>query len=235
MRQVFLDTETTGLDAAAGDRIVEIACVEMVSRRLNGRQLHHYCNPGRSVHPEAFKVHGLSDEFLSNKPAFEAVAEELEQFLRGAEVVIHNAAFDTAFLDNEFRRVGRPPVAQIAARVVDSLALARETYPGKSNSLDALCRRLEVDNRNRALHGALIDASLLAEVYVRMTRGQDSLVMEANLAAPGEGGAAGRLDLRQFVLPVIEPTQEEAAAHQAWLEELDKSSGGKTVWRSAMT
>lgn len=235
MRQVFLDTETTGLDAAAGDRIVEIACVEMVNRRLSGRTLHHYLNPGRPVHPDALKVHGLDDAFLSDKPPFDQVAAQLREFLSGAEVVIHNASFDSAFIDGEFRRLGQPMLSEITGRVVDSLALARETFPGKSNSLDALCRRLEVDNSHRDLHGALVDATLLAEVYLRMTRGQDALLMEAGLSVNGEEGALPRADFSQLRLRVIEPSAQELAAHEAWLEDLDKSSGGKTIWRSAMT
>lgn len=235
MRQVFVDTETTGLDAAAGDRIVEFACVEMVNRRLSGRSLHRYCNPQRPVHPDAFRVHGLSDEFLRDKPDFAQLVPELEAFLEGAEVVIHNAAFDTSFIDDELRRAGRPVLARLAARVVDSLALARETFPGKSNSLDALCRRLEVDNSNRTLHGALVDATLLAEVYLRMTRGQDTLVMDAGLSGGGDGTARTLQDLSSIDLPVIEPSAQELAAHEAWLQELDKASAGKTVWRTLMT
>jgi DNA polymerase-3 subunit epsilon len=232
MRQVFLDTETTGLSAAQGDRIVEIGLIEMVNRRLTGRTLHHYVNPGRSSHPDALKVHGLTDEFLADKPPFEHIAEEVAAFVAEAEVIIHNAEFDLGFLDAEFARLRRPRFAEHAARITDSLLLARETFPGKGNSLDALCRRLEVDNSGRDLHGALLDAGLLAEVYLRMTRGQGSLVIEA-----GERGdsaqATAAIDLSAFDLPVLDPTAAEREAHEAVLAEIDKASGGKTVWRAA--
>ena len=232
MRQVFLDTETTGLDAAAGDRIVEIGCIEMVSRRLTGRHLHRYFNPERAVHPDAARVHGLTDDFLADKPRFAEHAAEVLEFLRDAEVVIHNAAFDTGFLDAEFARQGHPPLRALATRVTDTLAMARSMFPGKSNSLDALCRRLEVDNSHRSFHGALLDAGLLAEVYVRMTRGQDTLVIDAADGVGADGSAAARVDLSAYRLPVIEPSAEELAAHEAWLQDLDKASGGKTVWRT---
>ncbi len=233
MRQIFLDTETTGLDATAGDRIVEIGCIEMVGRRLTGRHLHLYFNPERPVHPEAVRVHGLTDAFLRDKPRFGEQVPQVLEFLQGAEVIIHNAAFDMGFLNEELRRLGQPTVQTLVDKVTDSLAMAREMFPGKSNSLDALCRRLEVDNSNRAFHGALLDAGLLAEVYVRMTRGQDSLGIDS-----GSGGAqerhsdASRLDLRQIVLPVVPASPTELLAHDHWLQELDKASGGKTVWRS---
>ena len=180
MRQVFLDTETTGLNPEAGDRIIEIGCVEMLSRRLSGNNLHFYVNPQRPNHEDAFKVHGLSDDFLADKPLFSDVAKELLEYLAGAEVIIHNADFDVRFLNAELDRIDQPPIEGHVARITDSLGLAREMFPGKSNSLDALCKRLEVDNTSRSLHGALLDAGLLAEVYVRMTRGQKSLVIDGN-------------------------------------------------------
>ena len=232
MRQVFLDTETTGLDAPAGDRIVEIGCIEMVGRRLTGRHLHLYFNPERPVHPEAARVHGLTDEFLADKPRFADHASQVQAFLSGAEIIIHNVAFDTGFLNEEFKRLGQPAVHTLAAKVTDSLAMAREMFPGKSNSLDALCRRLEVDNSNRAFHGALLDAGLLAEVYVRMTRGQDSLVIDAGSGPQDARSDAPRHDLSRIVLPVLAPSEAELQAHEAWLKDLDKASGGKTIWRS---
>jgi DNA polymerase-3 subunit epsilon len=231
MRQVFLDTETTGLSAEQGDRIIEIGCIEMVNRRLTGRTLHHYLNPGRSSHPDALKVHGLTDEFLADKPTFAQVAEELAEFIAGAELVAHNADFDIGFLDAEFERLARPRTAELAGTVTDSLVLARELFPGKGNSLDALCRRLEVDNSARDYHGALLDAGLLAEVYLRMTRGQKALVIDGADEAGG-GAALLQVDLAVFALPVIEPTADEEAAHAALLAELDKESKGKTVYRS---
>jgi DNA polymerase-3 subunit epsilon len=230
-RQVFLDTETTGLDAAAGDRVIEIGCIEMVNRRLTGRTLHHYLNPERTSHPDALKVHGLSDEFLAAKPLFAAVADELLAFVQGAEIVIHNAEFDVGFLDAELARIGRGPLSGHAGQVTDTLALARRLFPGKSNSLDALCRRLEVDNTNRTLHGALLDAGLLAEVYVRMTRGQDSLVIDIADGTAAQVHAFADVDLAAFVLPILDPTPEELAAHEATLVEIDEACGGKAVWR----
>ena len=232
MRQIFLDTETTGLDALAGDRIVEIGCIEMVGRRLTGRHLHLYFNPERTVHPEAVRVHGLTDEFLSDKPRFADEAPKVLEFLSGAEVIIHNAPFDTGFLNEELKRLGQASVQSLVARVTDSLAMAREMFPGKSTSLDALCRRLEVDNSNRAFHGALLDAGLLAEVYVRMTRGQDSLVIDAGNSQQGQRSDVPRLDLSRIALPVVAAAEAELRAHEEWLKDLDKASGGKTVWRS---
>ncbi len=233
MRQIFLDTETTGLSAENGDRIIEIGCIEMLNRRLSGNNLHFYLNPERSSHPDAVRVHGLTDEFLADKPLFASVADELLSFLADAEIVIHNAAFDVGFLNAELARLKRPPIARHVAQVTDSLLMAREMFPGKSNSLDALCKRLEVDNSNRALHGALLDAGLLAEVYIRMTRGQDSLVIDAGDEGRGELAVAA-VDLSAFELPLIEPSADEAAAHDALIAEIDKASGGRAIWRAAM-
>ena len=233
MRQVFLDTETTGLSVEQGDRIIEVACIEFDNRRDTGRRLHHYLNPGRSSHPDAVRVHGITDEFLADKPPFASIADELLDMLSGADVVIHNAAFDIGFLNAELARAGRPPVTQHVARVTDTLLMAREMFPGKSNSLDALCRRLEVDNSKRDLHGALIDADLLAQVYLNLTRGQDSLVIEAaqESRSPVAGSAA---DLRTLTLPVLKASAEENAAHDALLADIEQACGGKTVWRSAV-
>ncbi|MBL8331517.1 MAG: DNA polymerase III subunit epsilon [Rubrivivax sp.] len=231
MRQVFFDTETTGLDADKGDRIIEIGCLEMVDRRMTGNNLHLYLNPERSSHPDALKVHGLTDEFLADKPRFAEVVDQLLDYLKGAELVIHNAAFDVGFVNAELQRAGRGVVTDVVERITDSLAMAREMFPGKPNSLDALCRRLEVDNSNRTLHGALLDAGLLAEVYIRMTRGQDSLVIDEAGEASGHVEHAA-VDLSAFALPVTVPTEAERAAHEAVLAELDKASGGKTLWRA---
>jgi DNA polymerase III subunit epsilon len=235
MRQIFLDTETTGLNPETGDRIVEIGCIEMVSRRLTGRHLHLYLNPERPGSPEATRIHGLTDEFLADKPKFREVAAEFVEFVRGAEVIIHNAAFDVGFLNAELRRVKQPKVAELVGGILDTLVMAREQYPGKANSLDALCRRLEVDNTNRTFHGALLDAGLLAEVYIRMTRGQNALVIDADDEAE-EGGPVEAadlpLDLSTFTLPVPRASEAEVVAHGAVLADLDKASGGKTVWRT---
>ena len=230
MRQIFLDTETTGLSPESGDRIIEIGCVEMVNRRLSGRDLHFFVNPERPNSEDAFKVHGLTDEFLADKPRFAEIADELIEFVRGAELVIHNAAFDVGFLDMELRRIGRPPLAECGCRVTDSLSMARDSFPGKSNSLDALCKRLEVNNAMRELHGALLDAGLLAEVYIRMTRGQDSLVMDSGDAL-GADLALRAIDFATLALVVIEADDDDLAAHAALLAEIDKASGGRTVWR----
>ena len=232
MRQVFLDTETTGRKVAEGDRLIEIGCIELVDRRPTGRRLHHYVNPQRSSHPDAVRVHGISDDFLADKPLFEAVARELLDFVREADVVIHNAAFDLGFIDAELERLGLPRLAEHAGAITDSLALARELFPGKQNSLDALCKRLEVDNSQRELHGALLDAGLLAEVYLRMTRGQKSLVIEAEEVA-GSIGAESVVDLSAFELVVLCASEEEAAAHEAVLADIDQASKGRTVWRPA--
>ncbi|MBK6866107.1 MAG: DNA polymerase III subunit epsilon [Ideonella sp.] len=233
MRQIFLDTETTGLSPDAGDRVIEVGCVEMLNRRLSGNDLHFYLNPERPSSEDAARIHGLSDEFLADKPLFASIADELLAYLAGAEIVIHNAAFDLGFLNAELRRVGKGRVEAAAARVTDSLQMAREMFPGKSNSLDALCKRLEVDNTGRSLHGALLDAGLLAEVYIRMTRGQESLVID-DLHGNDERTSVVAVDLGAFSLPVIAPDADEIAAHEAVLMALDKASGGKTVWRRAM-
>lgn len=238
MRQIFLDTETTGLSPETGDRVIEIGCIEMVNRRLTGEHRHYYLNPDRSSSEEALKVHGLTDAFLSDKPRFGDIVHEWLAWLDGAELIIHNAAFDVNFLNHELRRVGQPDLAKWAGGIVDSLTLARELFPGKRNSLDALCSRLEVDNSNRSLHGALLDAGLLAEVFIRMTRGQDSLVMEAGGAgaagAPGTalgGPQPGIIDLSAIAVVVVPATAEEEQAHERVLAEIDRASGGKTIWR----
>jgi DNA polymerase-3 subunit epsilon len=233
MRQIFLDTETTGLSADNGDRLVEIGLIEMVDRRLTGETRHWYLNPERSSHPDALRVHGLTDQFLSDKPLFAAVADDLIGFVSGAELVIHNASFDLGFLDAELARLDRPPLKQVAEGVRDTLLMAREMFPGKSNSLDALCKRLEVDNSSRTLHGALLDAGLLAEVYIRLTRGQDSLVIDGS---EGEGGTReiAAIDFSSFLLPVLRASEDELTAHEGVLKELDKASNGKTVWRQTV-
>ena len=234
MRQIFLDTETTGLDPKTGDRIVEIGCIEMVSRRLTGRHLHLYLNPERPGSEEATRIHGLTDAFLADKPKFREVAAEFIEFVRGAELIIHNAAFDVGFLNAELRRVQQPRAAELAGGILDTLVMAREQYPGKANSLDALCRRLEVDNTNRTFHGALLDAGLLAEVYIRMTRGQNALVIDAD-DGQDEGSSDDadlHIDLSAFSVAVLRASEQEIAAHAGVLADLDKASGGKTVWRT---
>jgi DNA polymerase III subunit epsilon len=230
MRQIFLDTETTGLNPESGDRIVEIGCIEMVNRRLTGETRHVYLNPERKGNEEAIKVHGLTDAFLADKPKFAEVADDILGFLAGADVFIHNAAFDVGFLNAELKRLGRAPFHTVASQVTDTLLMAREMFPGKANSLDALCKRLEVDNTHRTLHGALLDAGLLAEVYIRMTRGQGSLVIDSHDSGNLQLDVAA-VDLSTFELPVLTASEADLAAHEAVLQDLDKASGGKTLWR----
>jgi DNA polymerase-3 subunit epsilon len=233
MRQIVLDTETTGFYANHPDnpdRMVEIGCVELVNRKLTGNNLHFYLNPGRDSDEGALRVHGLTTKFLSDKPRFEEIAQQLVDYVACAEIIIHNAPFDLSFLDMELGRTGRKPFKTCVAGVLDTLVMAKEMFPGKRNSLDALCDRLEVDNSGRTLHGALLDAELLADVYINMTRGQDALLMESS--APQEAGiVVEQLDLRSIQLPVLEANAQEMAAHEDVLSQLDKSSGGKTVWK----
>ena len=233
MRQVFLDTETTGLDPRTGDRIVEIGCVELVKRKLTGNNLHLYLNPERDMPEEAQRIHGLSSEFLSDKPKFVEIVDQLLDYVDGAEIIIHNADFDVGFLNAELKRVGRQPFTTYVSAIVDSLAMAKEMFPGKRNSLDALCSRLEVDNSGREFHGALLDAELLADVYVNMTRGQDALLMDASPAATGQAnaGPSEQVDLSGFDLPVLQANAQELAAHEDVLAQMDKDTKGKTLWR----
>ena len=233
MRQIVLDTETTGLSAEGGDRIIEIGCVELVARKLTGNNKHWYLNPERDSHEDALKVHGISNEFLRDKPKFAAVVDELMEYCAGAEIIIHNAAFDVGFLNKELDLLGRQAFTGHVGKVTDTLAMAKEMYPGKRNSLDALCDRLGVDNSGRTLHGALLDAELLADVYINLTRGQDALLIDES-DAHAIGAIMTRVDLRQFTLPVLLASDQEAAAHEEVLKQLDKASGGKTVWRQAL-
>ena len=231
MRQIVLDTETTGLYADQGDRIIEIGCVEMVNRKLTGNNLHFYLNPGRDSHEEALKIHGISNEFLRDKPAFPAIVEELLQYVAGAEIIIHNAAFDLGFLNQELSQLKRPVFREFVGSVTDTLVMAKEMFPGKRNSLDALCDRLGVDNSGRTLHGALLDAELLADVYVNMTRGQEALLIESSTPQADTTGTSS-VDLRRLVLPVLTANAQELEAHADVLRQLDKASGGKTVWQA---
>ncbi len=232
MRQVFLDTETTGLSAEAGDRIIEIGCVELVNRKLTGNNLHFYLNPERDSHEDALKVHGISNEFLRDKPKFSEVVQQLVDYLQDAEVLIHNAPFDVSFLNKELSQTGHKAFGTYVNSIADTLVMAKEMFPGKRNSLDALCDRLEVDNSGRTLHGALLDAELLADVYINMTRGQDALLMEAE-TSDDQSRTTEYVDLSTLVLPVILASEQEVSQHQDVLTQLDKSSGGQTVWRKA--
>lgn len=228
-RQIVLDTETTGLNPASGDRIIEVAAVELFNRKLTGRHYHAYLNPDRASHPDALKVHGLTEEFLSDKPRFDQIADDLLEFVRDAEIIIHNAPFDCAFLDAELERLNRPAFKQHVTQVTDTLLMAKLQFPGKFNNLDALCKRFGIDNAHRTLHGALLDAELLAEVYLSLTRGQESLVIDLETPRQQVSVASGQLD--RYALPVYPPNEEEQAAHQAFLQLIDKKSQGKSIWR----
>ncbi|SAL05350.1 DNA polymerase III subunit epsilon [Caballeronia calidae] len=233
MRQLILDTETTGLNARTGDRIIEIGCVELVNRRLTGNNLHIYVNPERDSDPGALAVHGLTTEFLSDKPKFAEIAAQLRDFIADAELIIHNAPFDVGFLDMEFAQLGLPKVAETCAGVIDSLAQAKQMFPGKRNSLDALCDRFGISNAHRTLHGALLDSELLAEVYLAMTRGQESLVIDMLGDQPASGSVStSRIALDDLDLPVILASAEELVAHEAVLTGLDKALKGTSVWRT---
>jgi DNA polymerase-3 subunit epsilon len=232
MRQIVLDTETTGLSPEAGDRIIEIGCVELLHRKLTGNNFHHYLNPDRDIHEDAMKVHGISTEFLADKPRFENIVEEFLAYVQGAEIIIHNAPFDVGFLNAELQRAGKPVFKEHVSGVLDTLAMAKELYPGKRNSLDALCERLGVSNAARTLHGGLLDAELLADVYINLTRGQNALLIEGD--AQSQAGESNiSVDYSKFILPVIQPNAQELQAHEEVLKQIDKSSGGKTLWQRA--
>lgn len=233
-RLIVLDTETTGLSAENGDRVIELGCVELVNRKLTGNNLHLYFNPGRDSHPDALRVHGLTTAFLSDKAKFSEKAQDILAYLQGAELIIHNAPFDVGFLNKEFSLLGLKPLSHYVDGVIDTLAMAKDLFPGKRNSLDALCSRLEVDNSGRTLHGALLDAELLADVYINMTRGQNALVMpdDDDVSDQQLGGDVPQgIDLHSIRLPVLKANEQELVAHEAALNELDKASGGKTIWR----
>ena len=231
MRQIFLDTETTGLSPENGDRIVEIGCVELVNRKLTGKNLHFYLNPERDSHEDALKVHGISNEFLKDKPKFGEIADELLEYLQGADVLIHNAPFDVGFINKELELQKRPPIKTYVNSVADTLAMAKDMFPGKRNSLDALCDRLGVDNSGRTLHGALLDAELLADVYIYMTRGQDALLIEVEDSSDSKK-RADAIDMQSLKLTVISASEQELAAHEEVLVQIDKASNGQTLWRS---
>lgn len=229
-RQIVLDTETTGLSAAAGHRIIEIGCVELVNRRLTGRNFHRYLQPDREIDSAAQEVHGISAEHLADAPRFPDIAAELLEYLQGAELIIHNAVFDVGFLDAELARLGEP-VRRTAdlCGVLDTLLMARRLHPGASNSLDALCKRYGVNNAHREVHGALLDAGLLADVYLAMTGGQATLLLDQESAASDAAGAAA-LRRDRPPLPVPRASAAEQAAHRDWVERLDAAAGGRCAW-----
>jgi DNA polymerase III subunit epsilon len=229
MRQIVLDTETTGLNPRTGDRIIEVGCVEIFNRKLTGNNFHRYINPERDSDEAALAVHGLTTEFLSDKPKFHEIADELRAFVQGAEIIIHNAPFDLAFLNHEFERLGLPPFIEHCSGVIDTLVHAKELHPGKRNSLDALCDRYGISNAHRKLHGALLDSELLADVYLAMTRGQNTLSMDVEVEASSggivlEAGPLGEI----LVLPAA---ADELAEHENVLAALDKGVKGECVWR----
>jgi DNA polymerase-3 subunit epsilon len=230
VRRIVLDTETTGLEPSDGHRVIEIACVELFDRRPTGRNFHRYLNPDREIDAGAIQVHGLTTDFLADKPRFPDVADEFIEFVEGAELLIHNAPFDVGFLNAEFAAMGRPGIETICP-VTDTLAMAREIHPGKRNSLDALCERYQVDNSRRALHGALLDAQLLADVWLAMTRGQDTLDISL-VSAPSAVDGSGAPE-RPAHLTVVRASAEELAAHAAMCERIDKESKGRCLWQRA--
>lgn len=230
-RQVVLDTETTGLNPKTGDRIIEIGCIEVIGRRVTGQHFHTYLNPEREIDEGATAVHGFRLEDLLDKPLFSQIADRLMAFIGGAELVIHNAPFDVGFLDAELGRLGSTTIATQCAGVIDTLAYARELHPGKRNSLDALCDRYGVSNAHRTLHGALLDAELLAEVWLAMTRGQESLVMDFEPARVASHAIHATHDFAELI--VLRANDAEIAAHEALLDGLAKDIKGVPVWRRA--
>ncbi len=229
MRQIVLDTETTGLDPRQGHRIIEVACIELVNRRLTGHHLHKYVNPEREIDEGAQAVHGITLEFLADKPKFADIADEFLEFINGAELIIHNAPFDLGFLNAELSRLDRVPVETICNGVTDTLRMAKDLHPGKRNSLDALCERYEIDNSGRTLHGALLDTELLADVFLAMTRGQNTLMIEPDAAPRPNVGADGVVRQRKPLL-VRRASDDELSDHDRVLAAIDKESKGACLW-----
>ena len=226
MRQVFLDTETTGLESKLGHRVIEVAAVEMLNRRLTGRRLHHYLNPEREVEAGAMQVHGLTNEFLQDKQKFFDITNELLEFIDNTELIMHNAPFDVGFLNNELGLAELQPLANYCHSITDTLKIAKELHPGKRNNLDALCERYQINNSKRVLHGALLDAELLAEVYLAMTRGQESLVMEISSPQPDININPHEIELISFPA-----NAEELELHTQQLEAIDRESKGACLWK----
>ena len=232
MRQIVLDTETTGLEASAGHRIIEIGCIELLHRRPTGRTWHRYLKPGRQVDPGALAVHGITNEFLDTQPEFGEIAAEFIAFVDGAELIIHNAEFDVGFLDAELERTGLGENIAARCRVCDTLALARRLHPGQRNSLDALCKRYNVDSSGRDLHGALKDARLLTDVYLAMSGGQAALGLDALPSAPGAAAVAAPAARGAVRIPVVRASGDELAAHERALDAIDRASGGRAIFRA---
>ena len=235
MRQIVLDTETTGLEPSQGHRIIEIGCVELINRRLTGNRYHQYLNPGREIDAGAIEVHGITNQMLADKPAFADVAAAFLEFIKGAELIIHNAPFDVGFINHELKAIAGERAIRCLdghCTVLDTLALARTLHPGQKNNLDALCKRYSIDNTQRSLHGALLDAEILADVYLAMTGGQAVLFQDTAEAGRARVLASEirLLHRREMSLPILLASDDELAAHRLWLEELDKKSGGRCVW-----
>ncbi len=230
MRQIFLDTETTGLEHKLGHRIIEIGCVEMNSRRLTHRHFHRYVNPEREIDAGALAVHGISSDFLQDKPRFADIAAEFLDFVRGADLIIHNAAFDIGFINAELARVDRAPIHTVCRSVHDTLRMAKDLHPGKKNNLNALCERYGVDNSRRTLHGALLDAEILAEVFVAMTRGQESLIIELSSEQASVSASIALAGIARRAQIVVRASEEELVAHQRSLAAIHKQSRGNCVW-----
>ena len=236
MRQIVLDTETTGLETTQGHRIIEIGCVELINRRLTGRHYHQYIKPEREIDEGAIEIHGITNEFLADKPVFKHIAGEFLDFVQDAELIIHNAPFDVGFIDYEFELLADNNFQSIGnyCRVTDTLVMARKKHPGQKNNLDALCKRYSIDNSQRDLHGALLDAEILADVYLMMTGGQISLSLHNDHTdeqyLDEKGQKVSKFPLAELSTPIIYADEAELAAHQAKLKEIDKSSGGKCIW-----
>lgn len=226
MRQIFLDTETTGLYPDQGHRIIEVAAIETINRRPTGNHFHQYINPKREIDAAAQAVHGITQEFLQDKPLFEAIAQDFSEFVKGAELIIHNAPFDVGFLNSELGRIGLQPVQSICDTITDTLKMAKDARPGQRNNLDALCRFFEIDNSRRTLHGALLDAELLAEVYMALTRGQDSLMID--LVHPNDETSTENIAASRGSLKVLMPDDDETAEHERYLQGLDET--GELRW-----
>lgn len=233
MRQIVLDTETTGLNPRSGDRIIEIGCVELINRRLTGNNFHRYVNPERDSEEGALAVHGLTAEFLGDKPKFAEIADELRDYISGAEVIIHNAPFDVGFLDAEFSRLNIPRFAEHVGKIIDTLVHAKEMHPGKRNSLDALCDRYGISNAHRALHGALLDAELLAEAYLAMTRGQNNLTIDLGIDEPTLADIDNGDAAITAAMIVLKATEDELIAHETIIQSLDKEMRGQCIWHLA--
>jgi len=234
MRQIVLDTETTGLEPREGHRIIEIGCVELLDRKLTGKHYHQYIHPDRIVEAEAIDIHGITNEFLADKPRFTEIAGEFVDFIKGAELVIHNAAFDVGFINSELAKLGAAwGRVEDFCTVLDTLALARKMHPGSRATLDALAKRYDVDNSARTFHGALLDAEILADVYLAMTGGQRALLLDVGEipSSDEEGQRSARLPTNRPPLRVVRPSQDELDAHEAYLDQIDKASNGGCLWR----